>query len=250
MKRLRSMTQRFVTIGLVAIGVTSVSFAQVGFKLGLGGGLVSPMADYGGSTAEYYDGKNYGLSTGWNLHGKVRLNLVGFNVAGQIGYSFLSNSGTPPQGGGTVEVAHNVFTIKVGPEYHISLPASPVAIYLGANGQWNSFSGSTTFKGISGVSSGTIDLTSASRIGVGFSAGVIVRVPALPTFDIGLNYDLMNLSGKAFEQDPSKDNREESYAYLNDEKDPAYRASDSKHFIATSRSISALTITVAVMFGL
>ena len=237
-------------IAVVIVVSTTNTPAQISFKLGAGGGLVMPQGNYGGSTAEYHAGSKYGLSTGWNAHAKIRLGLLGFNLAGQIGYTSVSNSGNPSQGGGTVEVSHNIFSIKVGPEYHISLPASPIGIYVGINGQMNSFGGSTSFQGVSGLPSKTFDLSSASRFGFGFSGGVILSTPVLPTLDIAVHYDLMNLTGRAFEQDTKVDNREESYSFLNDEKDPAYLPGDSKHFIGAPRAIQSLSLTVSVMFGL
>lgn len=237
-----------VLLFIIVVACSSITSAQT-LQFGFGGGLVMPQGNYGGSTAEYQTGVKYGLSTGWNAHAKARLGLLGLNLAGQIGYTSLSNSGNPAQGGGTVEVKHNVLSVKVGPEVHLSFPASPLSLYLGANGQWNSFGGSTAFQGVSGLPSKTYDLTSASRIGIGFSVGAIISTPVLPKLDVSIHYDMMNVSGKAFEQDASQDNREESYMFLNDEKDPAYAAGDTKHFIANSRSISTLAITISVLFG-
>lgn len=233
---------------IVAACTFSITSAQT-IQFGVGGGLVMPQGDYSGSTAEYHTGTKYGLSTGWNAHAKARLGLLGFNLGGQVGYTSLSNSGNPAQGGGTVEVKHNILSIKVGPEFHFSFPASPLSLYLGVNGQLNSFGGSTSFQGVSGLPSKTYDLTSASRIGIGFSVGAIISTPVLPKLDVSIHYDMMNVSGKAFEQDASQDNREESYMFLNDEKDPLYAAGDAKHFIANSRSISTLSITVSILFG-
>lgn len=240
----------------LAIIVVTTAFqtnatSQVSFKFGVGGGLVMPQGEYGGTTEEYYSGTKYGLSTGWNAHGKIRVGLLGFTLAGQVGYTSVSNSGGAPQGGGTVELSHNILSLKVGPEFHFSLPASPVALYLGVNGQWNSFNGTTTLKGISGVSSGEFEFNNAaSRIGLGFSAGVILSTPVLPTLDIAVHYDLMNVSGRAFEEDPGVNNREESYRFLNDEKDPLYVPGDNRHFIGAPRAIQSLSFTVSVLFGM
>lgn len=58
----------------------------------------------------------------------------------------------------------------------------------------------------------------------------------------------MNIAGKQFSG--TKDNRLDSYVYLNDDKDPLYKANDDKHILSGSRSIDAIEFKLSVMFGL
>ncbi|HEX9613868.1 MAG TPA: hypothetical protein VGA55_00085 [Bacteroidota bacterium] len=233
----------FSTALVLVLLVVSAGNAQVSFQIGLGGGYVLPVGDYKGTAAEYYNGTNYGQSGGFGVHAKTRLGLLGFNLTGEIGYSFLSNDGSPEGGNSSLEVSHQILSIKAGPEFRLGLPAVPVTPYLGANVALNMISGSTKFQGTTGVPSSEVDMASASRIGIGATVGVVIS-----SIDIAVHYNLHNLTGSSWE---GGDNRVDTYSSLNDDKDPAYNPLDtSKHVVKEPRSIQSLVLTVSVMFGI
>lgn len=225
--------------------VPGVSFGQLSFQVGGGVGYAIPSGDFSGSTIDYYAGTNYGLAGGLNLHAKVRVGILGLNLTGEGSYSMFSNSGEATVGQGKVETKKNIFALKIGPEFHLSLPVLPITPYLGLNIALNTFSGSTTFQGVSSVSSGTVDLNSASRIGAGGTLGVLLNL-AGTNLDVAFHYNLHNLTGKSWE---GADNRLDTYTGLNDDKDPAYAPANTKHVVQNSRSIQSMVLTVSVMFG-
>ena len=224
------------------------SLAQVTFQLGGGGGARFPISDYGGTTEDFFAGTKYGLSTGYNIQAKGRVGLAGIVLVGEIDYGEMSNSGTAYTGQGKVDVSQTILAFKVGPEYQISIPASPVTPYLGANLAINVLEGETKLQGITGIPTGTYTLESTSRLGVGFNGGVLFSLgPA--KLDVGIEYSLMNPFSKEFTT-VNGAGREDSYRYLNDDKDPAYAQGDTEHFVANPRSINSILLTVSVLFGL
>lgn len=238
-----------VVLAIMMVTVCVTSNAQVTVQIGAGIGAMVPTGDYGGSAGDYYAGTAYGLSSGPSFHGKARVGLLGFTLVGEVGYAFLSNDGDLG-GGHVVEVSHKVLTLKAGPEFAITIPLVPVTPYVGANVQLNSFSGDTKFQGIPEVPSGTFDLESASRIGIGLTGGVVLEFGGL-NLDIGLAYNFMNLSGKEWQDvDAQSDGRIDSYRALNDAKDPMYQVGDDDHFVSGDRSISSFQVTATVLFGL
>jgi hypothetical protein len=239
----------FVLVSLLL--VAGEAQAQLTLQVGGGAGIAIPVSDYAGSTMDYYNGLKYGLSTGFNLHGKARVGLLGFQLTGEVNYSSFSNSGDAEAGQGSLDISQKVLAFRVGPEFHIWLPAMPVTPYIGANVALNRFSGQAKFQGVSRVSSGTYDLQSATRIGYGFSGGVIVTLGALTSLDLGVSYNLMNPSGKAWEDvNPTVEQRLDSYLALNDTKDPLFRPGDDKHFIGTMRKANTVEVKATIMFGL
>jgi hypothetical protein len=242
---------RALPILLILLLVTESARAQVTLQIGGGAGIAIPVSDYAGSTIDYYNGVKYGLSTGFNVHGKARAGFLGFQLTGEVNYSSFSNSGDAEPGQGSVDISQKVLAFRVGPEFHIWLPAMPVTPYIGANAALNRFSGQAKFQGVSRISSGTYDLQSATRIGFGFSAGAIISLGALTSLDLGVSYNLMNASGKAWEDvNLTQDQRLDSYLALNDDKDPLYRTGDDKHFIGTVRKINSVEVKATIMFGL
>lgn len=145
---IRSFQFSVVIIALTAL-MNTQSRAQVNIKLGGGIGLMSPASNFSGSTIEYYNGSSYGLSSGLNIHGKAKIGLSGLNLVAEIDYSSLSNTGNSEPGQGKVDISQKILLLKVGPEFRLSLPALPVTPYIGANLALNSFSGETTFQGVS-----------------------------------------------------------------------------------------------------
>lgn len=235
------------TVIVLLLGVPAVQ-AQVTLQLGAGAGVRLPISDYGGTTEEFFAGEKYGLSTGYNVQAKARVGFVGFTIVGEIDYGSMSSSGTAFSGQGKVDVSQTLFAFKLGPEYQISIPAVPVTPYLGANLALNGLSGETKLQGISGIPTDTYSMESVSRLGVGFNAGVLLSLG--PTkLDIGLEYSLMNPFSKSFTS-VSGAAREDSYRFLNDDKDPEYAAASTVHFVSKSRSINALVFTVSVLFGI
>jgi outer membrane protein W len=231
--------------------VAAVGNAQITLQVGGGFGLTSPAADYGGSTIEYYNGTKYGMASGWNLHARARAGLVGFVFAGEVDYSSLSNTGNSEPGKGSVEVAHTILSLRIGPEYHLSIPLSPIQPYLGANFGIHIINGKTTFQGVSKVPSGTFDLSSATRVGLGGTAGVVLKIGLMTKLDLSAQYNLVNLMGRLWEDvDTLHDERLDSYRSLNDERDPLYSPGNDKHFINSDRSIHTIQLKATLMVGL
>ena len=241
-------TIRMVLIGSVLILCVAIASAQVSFQLGVGGGVRLPISDCGGTTEDFYSGTKYGLSTGYNLQAKARVGLVGFVIVGEIDYGAMSNSGAAVAGQGKVDISQTLLAFKVGPEYQISIPVAPVTPYLGANLAMNILNGETKLQGITGIPTDTYTMESTSRLGVGLNGGVLLSLG--PTkLDVGVDYSLMNPFSKKFTTIGGAAH-EDSYRFLNDDKDPEYAAGSNEHFIANPRSINFLVVTVSVLFGL
>ena len=90
----------------------------VSVQIGGGIGYIFPAGDLGGTTMDYYSGSKYGLSNGLNLQGKVRFAIAGLNLAGEIDYSSLSNSGNSEPGQGNIDISQKILSIKLGPTVH------------------------------------------------------------------------------------------------------------------------------------
>jgi len=232
-------------VAVVTVFAAVHSPGQISIQVGGGVGYAMPTSDFSGSTVDYYAGKNYGLAGGLNLHGKFRFGILGLRLNGEASYSLFSNDGDAEPGQGTLETKKRVLALKVGPEFQLSVPALPITPYLGFNVALNTFSGQTTFRGVSKVSSGTFDLTGASRIGVGATVGTLLSL-AGTNLDIALHYNLHNLTGKTWE---GADSRLDTYTGLNDDKDPAFAPLNDKHVVENARSIHSIVVTVSVMFG-
>lgn len=251
MKYIKQATQIIIFISLLSLITFPIVNAQVNLKLGGGLGIVSTASDLNGSTMDYYNGSKYGLNSGLNLHGKAKIGFVGFNLTGEIDYSMLDNTGNSEPGQGLVEISQTIVSIKVGPEFRISLPLLPLTPYVGANVAMNSFSGEVMFQGVSKVPSATYEVKGATRIGMGFTIGAEVGIGPLLSLDFTTAYNFMNLSGREWNDvNPGTDQRLDSYLSLNDGKDPQYNAGDDKHFVANDRSIHSVLFTVSVLFGL
>lgn len=240
----------FACVILLALTITP-SRSQVNMKLGGGVGATIPTSDFAGSTLEYYNGSRYGLSSGLNLHAKAKVGLFGLDVAGEIHYSSLRNTGYSEPGQGTLDISQEVLSVKVGPEFRLSLPALPVTSYVGANVALNRFNGETNFQGVTKVPSGTYTVKGATRFGAGVSAGTEVSLGPFMSFDFNVSYNLMNLFGKGWEDvNSGVDQRVDSYLALNDDQDPLAAAGNDKHFISALRNIRTIQFTVSVLFGL
>jgi hypothetical protein len=248
---MNSTLRTFFGIAIFLILATIPSTAQVTFKIGGGLGAMLPAGDLGGSTTDYYSGTKYGVGTGINLNGKAKVGLIGFNLTGEVDYSSLSNSGNSEAGQGSVDVSTKIFSLKVGPEFRLSVPLAPIVPYIGINIALNEFTGETTFQGVSKVPSGTYAQPTESRIGLGVYAGTEVSVGPFMAIDFNLSYNLMNLSGSTWNSgNAGGADRINSYLALNDSPDPLYAAGDDKHFISGSRSINTILFTTSILFGL
>jgi hypothetical protein len=245
-----TLTRLFAAVMTLTLVAATTSVGQITAQVGAGIGAVLPSGDYAGSTAEYYAGSKYGLSTGFNVHGKARLGLFGFIVSAQAGYSSLSNTGDAP-GGGSLEVSHTILSLSVGPEFQFSLPAVPLTPYLGLNVLVNRFSGETVFKGIASVPSKAYPLEGAFRVGAGVSGGVVLSMGPGMKLDVNASYGMLNLVGKAWtDPQPTSDDQTDSYGGLNDDKDPLIAVGGQNHFISSARSISVIGFSATLMFGL
>lgn len=220
-------------------------------QLGGGLGIMVPTSDFGGTTADFYNGQRYGLSTGYAIEGKARFGFGSLHLVGGIGFASVRNSGESAAGGGTIEVSQSILTFKAGPEFHFAIPASPVAPYVGGTIALHRFSGKAEFRGVSRVTSATYDVESASRFGVGFHGGVLIEVSRIVSLDLGLGYNLMNVGGRTWNDVyPSQERRLDTYLSLNDERDPLFRTGDDEHVVGSSRSISSFQVMLSAMFGL
>jgi hypothetical protein len=246
---IRPIRFSFALIALLAFIMTP-SRSQVNLLFGVGIGAILPTSDLGGSTSDFYNGSRYGFNSGPNIQGKAKIGLTGWNLAGEIDYSSLSNTGNSEPGQGEVDISQTILSLKVGPEICLSLPVVPIALYIGANLALNRFSGKTTFQGVSSVPSATYSMDGATRFGIGFSAGTEVSIGSLLSLDFNISYNLMNVFGKEWTNvNPGSNQRIDSYLSLNDNRDPQYVVGDDKHFISNQRNISSVLISVSVLFG-
>jgi len=250
MRTTNSMLLRILGILFLAAILAAPAQSQITFQVGAGAGVIMPASDYSGTTVDFYNGSKYGLKSGVTLNAKVRAGILGLRAAGEVNYSMFSNTGEALPGRGSVDLTQKVLSLKLGPELSFGLPLMPITPYVGANVSLNSFSGTVKFQGITSLPSDENDMKSASRIGFGFTGGVLLSLGGMK-LDVSAAYDMMNASGKSWEDDnPTKDQRLDSYITLNDDKDPLYKSGDDKHFISNSRNINAIQVRATLMIGL
>ena len=234
----------------ITIILSTLSSAQITLQVGGGLGIVSPSGDYGGTTIEFYNGTKYGLETGTNFHAKARVGVLSFNVFGMIDYTTLSGEGESEPGKGKVEVSQSVLSLKVGPEFHIGIPAAPVGVYLDGSIGLNTISGEVIFNGVSEVPSGTYDVESESRVGFGLGGGVLLDIIPMLTIDIGIHYNWLNPFGKIYTSKvPSSHPRLDAYTSLNDDKDPLFGVTDD-NIVENSRSMESMQFTLTLLLGI
>lgn len=240
---------KFVALILI-LAIALPASAQIKFSAGPTIGVTMPQGDYSGSSTDYYAGLKYGLGTGINFGAVFKAKLPIINIKAGINYSILSNSGLADasQSGSFVEVKHHLFTISIGPEFYFSIPASPIKPYAGVDLLLTSFSGSTRFQGTPRVPSGTYDLSSASRTGIGLGVGAEFGIGKTMSLDLNIKYNLINLFSKTYEGRYEAD-RIDSYLFLNDAKDPRYPDDLNKHPIGNDRTISTLQFNLGILFG-
>lgn len=236
---------------VLSVLVVSPMLSQVAARIGGGIGVVSPASDFAGTTTEYYSGSRYGLGSGFNVHGKAKLGLAGWDLTGEVGYSSLGGNGYSEPGQGSVDVTTSILSLNIGPEVRISIPAFPATPYIGAHVAMNRFGGETTFQGVSKVPSATYSVNSATRLGGGLTLGAEVNLSPGLFLDLAVSYNFMNLSGREWsDANPGVDQRLDTYVSLNDAPDPQYAVGDDKHVVSQERSIQSLRFTVSLLFGL
>lgn len=243
------MKTRIFLIVFFASLFISTGLSQISVKVGAGGGYVTPAGDYGGTTVDFYNGTKYGMSSGYNFHAKAKVAVLTFAVNGAIDYSKFTNDGNAfDDGRGTVEVSQSILSFRVGPEFRLDIPLVPIVPYIDANVAMNTITGEVMYQGIAEVPSGTYELESATRFGLGFGGGVEFSLGPAMTLDLGIHYNLVNLFGKEYNADTGA-NRIDAYTSLNDDSDPFSVVGNDDHFISDSRSISNLQFTLTVLFG-
>jgi len=237
---------------LIILFVSSINYSQVTLQVGAGGGYIAPTGDYAGSTVDFYNGTKYGMSSGYNFNAKVRVGLLGLNLFGIIDYSSISGDGQsdPDNKNSQIENTQKILSFKAGPEFNISIPLSPVGVYFDGFLSVNTFSGTVSFQGVSGLSTGEYDLETATRVGAGVGGGVLLDILPVVTLDLGIQYNWYNLFGKQYNSINTNLQREDAYTSLNDDADPLYQSSSNVHIIGESKAINAWEFTLTAMFGI
>ncbi|MCW8804104.1 MAG: hypothetical protein OQK57_06870 [Ignavibacteriaceae bacterium] len=244
------MKKVILLFALITVFISTELYSQVTLQIGGGLGYISPVGDYGGSTVDFYNGTNYGMSSGFNYHAKARVGLLGLNFFGIIEYSTVSGDGESEPGQGEVENSHRIFSLKAGPEFNFSVPLSPIGFYLDGFVSMNTFSGTVKFQGVSQVSSGEYDLGSATRFGVGAGGGALLDILPVVTLDFGVHFNLYNVFGQQYTGITTNPKRLDAYTSLNDEIDPLYGTDDDIYIIENARAINAWQFTLTAMVGI
>lgn len=244
------MKRAAIFISAILLLVTSDIHSQITLQVGGGLGYINPVGDYGGTTIDFYEGINYGMSSGFNYHAKARVGLIGLNLFGIIEYSNVSGEGESEPGKGTVENSHGIFSLKAGPEFNISPPLFPLGFYLDGFVSVNTFSGTVKFQGVAEVPSGEYDLGSETRFGVGVGGGVLLDILPVVTLDFGVHFNLYNVFGQQYTGTTGNPKRLDAYTSLNDDKDPLYGTDNDIFIIKDVRAINAWQFTLTAMIGI
>jgi len=241
----------YILTVLLLVALCSIQTkAQITLQVGAGLGYSLPAGDYAGTTVDFYNGAKFGMKSGFNLNGKVRVGIRVLNAFGEIDYNAFSGSGESEPGQGSIDLSNKVISVKVGPELPFSIPMSPVTPYIQGFVSYNNITGTAEFKGVSDVPSGKYDIASASRIGLGVGVGAIIDLVGIK-LDANIQYHFINIGGKEYKiENATSHERLDNYTSLNDSKDPLYNVSSTDHFIANDRGISAVEFKLDVMFGL
>ncbi|NNL21902.1 MAG: hypothetical protein HKO83_11345 [Ignavibacteriaceae bacterium] len=244
------MKKIILKTSLILYLLTACAYSQITIQIGGGLGATVPTGKYAGTTIDFYNGTQYGLGTGFNLHAKARAGLLGFNLFGMIDYSTLSSGeGEGEPGKGKVENSHSIFSLKAGPEFNISIPLFPLGFYLDGFISVNTISGKVSFQGLTKIPSGEYDIESATRFGAGAGGGVLVDILPVVTLDFGIHYNAFNVFGKQYTTNVTSHPRRDVYTSLNDEKDPLFNTTEDR-IIGDSRSMNAWQFTVTALIGL
>lgn len=225
------MKKLLLSVTVLFIAFTLRTNAQVTFQFGGGVGYSVAASDLAGDV-NFMNDSGFGMKGGFNIHAKARVGVLSFVGVGELGYTMMSSDGSV----GSIKYDNSlkIFSVKVGPEFHISLPLIPIDPYVGANFQINTFSGSTELQGMPGVASGTYDLETATRTGIGINGGAIFSLAGLK-LDFNVGYNMLNAFGKSNEDNPSGDK-----IYLDDAEGDG----------SDSTVLNTLEFKVSLMFGL
>jgi opacity protein-like surface antigen len=244
------MKKAILKSSVIILLLTAPIYSQITIQLGGGLGATSPTGNYAGTTMDFYNGTHYGLGTGFNIHAKARVGLLGFNLFGIVDYSTLSSGeGEGEPGKGKVENSHNIFSLKAGPEFNVSIPLFPLGFYLDGFISVNTISGKVSFQGLTKVPSGEYDIESATRFGLGAGGGVLLDILPVVTLDFGIHYNAYNLFYKQYTTNITSHERLDAYKSLNDDKDPFYNTTEDR-IVGESRSMDAWQFTVTALIGL
>jgi hypothetical protein len=237
---------------IIIFFISSIIYSQVTLQVGAGGGYMLPTGDYAGSTVDFYNGTNYGMSGGYNINAKVRVGLLGFDLFGILDYSSIVGDGQsdPDNKNSQIENTQNILSIKAGPEFKIEIPLSPIGFYFDGFVSVNTFTGTVSFKDVIGVDDGDYDLETATRVGAGGGGGVLWNIISIVTLDFGVNYNWYNLTGQQYTGVSTNPQRLNAYTSLNDDADPLYQEGPPDHIIGESRSINAWEFTLTAMIGI
>ncbi len=239
----------FILSALFVLVLNIQTSAQITLQIGGGLGYSIPTGDYGGSVADFYNGTKYGMKSGINFHGKARVGILFLNAFGEVGYTIFSGDGDVQSGGGTIKNSQKIISMKIGPEFPINIPLSPITPYVQGFVALNTFSGDVEFTNVTGVSNGKKDLANAIRLGLGAGVGVMFSLGGLK-LDANIQYHLLNLAGKEYKIDNvTSHTLLDNYTSLNDDKDPL-AGTTTTHIISNSRGITAMEFKLSVMFGL
>lgn len=247
------MNTKIFLVLLLVFAVYIPVNGQIKFSAGPTLGITMPQSDYSGTSTDYYSGLKYGLGTGFNFGGVLKVKLPVFvNVRAAVNYSVLNNSGVSstsnPQS--QIDNTQKILLISVGPEFSFSLPGSPIKPYAGVDFLFTGFTGETVFQGVSGVPSGTYGLSTATRTGIGLGVGAEMKIGSSNALDISFRYNLHNLFSKSYEGPYDSNRRLDSYIFLNDAKDPRYPDDINNHPVGSDRNITTMQINIAFLFGL
>lgn len=244
------MKNTIVFFSLITFLASINVYSQISLQIGGGLGYISPAGDYDGSTIDFYNGTNYGMSSGFNYHAKARVGLLGLNLFGIIEYSNVSGDGESEPGKGEIENSHGIFSLKAGPEFNFSIPLSPIGFYFDGFVSVNTFSGNVSFQGVAEVPNGEYELDSETRFGAGAGGGVLLDILPVVTLDFGVHYNLYNVFGQKYSGSSVNPKRLDAYSSLNDDKDPLYGTDDDVFMVKDSRVINAWQFTLTAMIGI
>ena len=246
------MKKKIVFLTLVLFFTANYSYSQlISIKGGPVIGFTAPSSDYGGETSDFYAGTKYGLKSGFNygVMGKVSFGPIGGRLS--IGYATLNNDGNsdPTQPNSTVAVKNNIFSFSIGAEFGFTIPFTPVRPYADIDLLFSTISGTYNFQGTPEVTSGERNIESASRTGLGLALGTEIGFGKSFTLDLSLRYNLLNLFSKSYDGVTASNDRNFAYGYINDDADPNYSATNSKHPIGSSRTIATIQFNAGFLFG-
>jgi opacity protein-like surface antigen len=235
-------------LAFLTLLLSNYSNAQslLSLQIGPTAGVTVPTGDYSGTVNDFYNGTKYGMSTGANFGALAKINTPIISGKAFVAYTMLSSSDNLTVGG-SMETKHHIVTFGIGPEYKLGLPMIPFRPYFDAMLLVSSVSGSLTTKSIPQLPSNTYDFDTETRTGLSVGVGSEFTLSPQFNLDINVRYNIFNMIGKKFNQGQYQ--KIDSYNSLNDDADPLSAVS-TDHPVKSSRNMSAIQISVSVLFGL